>query len=120
MRRLISAGTLRHRVTLETPGAPIPDPTGGGDFTQAWTVLGSRLPASVAPATARSLEQLRVNTVTSMATHLVTVRYLAGVTTQTRATFHDGDVDRVMSVTGTHDPEERHVVLILECVEQVL
>lgn len=118
MRRLISAGALRHRVTLENPGAPVPD--GGGDFTQAWTVLASRVPASVAPVTARSLERIAANTVTSTATHLVALRYLAGVTTQTRLTFHDGDVDRRMSVTGRHDPEERHVVLMLEAVEQVL
>ena len=113
----MDVGALRHRVTLQTPGAPVPD--GDGGYTETWTTLGVRVPATVEPATARSLERIAANTVTSTASHLVTVRYLPGVTTKTRVTFHDGTTDRTFSVTGTHDPEERHRVLILECTEDV-
>jgi head-tail adaptor len=82
-------------------------------------VLAGRISASVEPVSARSLERVMANTVTSLASHLVVIRYLRGVTTQTRVTFHDTTADRVMSVTGLHDPEERHVELILECKEAV-
>lgn len=110
---------MRHRVTLENPGDAVPDPTGGGGYTQAWTTLASRVPAKVEPASARSLERVTANTVSSSASHLVTVRYVPGVTMQTRLTFHDGEVDRLMAVTGQHDTEERHLELILECAEAV-
>ena len=112
----MNAGSLRHRVTLQTPGAPVPD--GDGGYTEVWTVLGSRVPAAVEPATARSLERIAASTVTSTASHLVTIRYLPGITTKTRVVFHDL-TDRTLAVTGTHDTEERHRVLVLECVEQV-
>jgi len=112
----MNIGALRHRVTLLTPGTPIPD--GDGGYTETWTTLGSRVPAAVEPATARSLERIAANTVTSTASHLVTLRYLSGVTTKTRLTFHD-TTDRTFSVTGTHDEEERHESLVLECTEDV-
>ena len=113
----MNVGALRHRVTLQRPGDPVPD--GDGGYTETWTTLGSRVPASVEPATARSLERIAASTVTSTASHLVTLRYLRGVTTKTRLVFHDGGTDRTMSVTGTHDTEERHRVLVLECLEDV-
>jgi SPP1 family predicted phage head-tail adaptor len=109
-------GSLRHRVTLQAPGELIPD--GDGGYTESWTVLGRRIPAAVEPATARTLERIAANAVASTASHLVTVRYLPGVTTKTRVVFHDV-VDRTMSVTGHHDHQERHRVLVLECLEDV-
>lgn len=113
----MNIGALRHRVTLRTPAAPVPD--GEGGYTQTPTTLASRVPASVVLATARSLERLAANTVASMASHLVTLRYLAGVTTKTELVFHDGATDRPMSITGLFDTEERHVELVLACVESV-
>lgn len=113
----MNVGALRHRVSLELPGGTVPD--GDGGYLQTWSTLASRVPASVLPATERSLERVTANTVTANASHTVTLRYLAGVTTQARLVFHDGSVDRPMSVTGVHDTEERHVELILECQEAV-
>lgn len=110
-------GSLRHRVTLQTPAAPVPD--GDGGYTQAVTTLASRLPASVEPATAKSLERVVANTVASTASHLVTLRYLAGVTTAAQLVFHDGTTDRPMAITGVHDTDERHIELVLECAEAV-
>lgn len=110
-------GDLRHRVSLTTPGAIVPD--GDGGFTQTTATLASRVPAYVVPASSRALERVVANTVASSASHLVTLRYLPGVTTKTALVFHDGPVDRPMSITGMHDTEERHVELILECQEAV-
>src|SRR6185503_11551543 len=101
----------------ETPAAPVPD--GDGGFTQAWAIVARRVAASVEPTTARSLERIRSNTVSSTASHLVTLRYRRGVTTTMRLTFHDGLSDRVMSITGVHDVNERHRELVLECAEAV-
>lgn len=114
----MNIGSLRHRVTLRTPAVPIAD--GDGGYTRAVTTLASRVPASVVPASAKSLERVKANTVASSATHVVTLRYLPGVTTQTELVFHDGPTDRPMAITGLSDTEERHVELVLTCEEAVL
>ena len=109
-------GDLRHRVTLQNT-TEVSDGLGGS--TEVDVTIWSRIPASVEPATARSLERVAANTVTSTASHLVTVRYVPGVTTKTLVVFHDGATDREMAVEGVHDPEERHISLVLECAEAV-
>jgi SPP1 family predicted phage head-tail adaptor len=108
-------GKLRHRVTLATPGDPVPDGDGGATVT--WTTLAARRAASVQPATAHALERLMAKTTETIATHIVTVRYLPGVTTKTRVTFHDGATDRLLYVAGVFDLEERHEALALTCNE---
>lgn len=109
-------GDLRHRVTLENPGAAVPD--GEGGYTDSGTTLVSRAPACVEQATPQMLERIGAATVTPMATHLVTLRYLPGVSTATRAIFHDL-TDRAFAVTGVYDGDARHRVLILTCAERV-
>ncbi len=113
----MQAGELRHRVTLENPGARVSD--GDGGYTTPYAAFATRLPAAVAPATARDLERVVANSVQSSATHLVTLRYLAGVTTKTQVVFHDGATDRRFGVSGVQDPDERHVSLTLACEEVV-
>lgn len=114
----MNIGALRHRVSVMMPNGPaVPD--GDGGYTQPEVTLASRVPASVLPATARSLERVTANTVTANASHTVTLRFVPGVTTAARLIFHDGSVDRPMSVTGVHDTQERHQELILECQEAV-
>ena len=107
---------MRHRVTLNAPGPPVPD--GEGGYTDSVTTLVSRAPAAVQPATAAILERLGANTVSPMATHLVTLRYLPGVTTKTEVVFHDV-TDRALAITGVYDFEARHRVLELACVERM-
>jgi SPP1 family predicted phage head-tail adaptor len=105
------AGTLRHLVTLQTPASAS---DGDGGFTDTWTTLAT-VWASIVPATARDLERVVAGTVQSSATHLVTIRYLAGVTTKTRVVFGS----RLFSVTGMQNPEERNISLVLVCQEIV-
>lgn len=118
------AGTLRHAVTLETPGVGVPDSDGGS--TAGWSALAPLWWASIQPATARDLERTVAGTVLSTATHLLRMRYLPGVTTQTRITKGPRNPDgslatgsREFSVTGIANPEERNVELVLVCVEVV-
>lgn len=107
-------GPLRHVVTLENPGTPIPD--GDGGFTETWMALSpSTMQASIQPATDRVLERITSGTVESMATHVVTMRYHAGVTTKTRLTWEG----RTFAVTGVRDPDLRHIQTIAICVERV-
>lgn len=107
-------GRLTQRVTLDTPGAA--NPGGDGGYVD-WSPLAARVPASVAPASARSLERLVAAGSEAVATHVVTVRYLSGVTTKTRVTFHDGSTDRLLYVAGVFDEGEQHRVLQLVCNE---
>jgi SPP1 family predicted phage head-tail adaptor len=111
----VRAGALRHRITLQNPKSP-PTPDGDGGYTEdPWTTLAANVPASIVPATARDLERVVAGTVQSSATHLVTIRYLAGVTTKTRVVFGT----RLLSVTGVQNPEERNISLVLVCQESV-
>jgi head-tail adaptor len=115
----MTVGELRHRVTLENPGEPVPD--GEGGYIETWSVVGqSRMPAAIEPATVRAMERLGPGTVTATASHLVTIRYVTGVTTKTRVTFHDDvEGDRVLAVAGRHNPQEKHWALTLFCTEAV-
>lgn len=110
----MDTGALRHYVRLENPGAAVPD--GDGGFTQAWTALEPPMVwASIRPASARDLERSIAGTVQSTATHLVGMRYHAGVTTKTRVVFGT----RIFHVQGVHNIEERNVELVL-AVEEVV
>jgi len=106
-------GSLRHVVTLQTP-TTVPD--GDGGFTTTWATLLANVPAEIKPAGERDLERTIASTVQSTATHIVTIRYLAGVTTQTRVLFGA----REFSVTGVANPQERDISLVLVCQERVL
>ncbi len=112
---MMTAGELRHSITLENPSTPVADSDGG--FTQTWTALvPSPVPASIAPATARDLERVTSGTVLSTASHIVTMRYHPSLTTQTRITFGA----RRFNVVGVMNPEERNIWTVATAVEVVL
>lgn len=108
----MNIGQLRHKVTLENPGALVPD--GRGGFTQVPTQF-AQVWADIRPATPRDLERRVASTVQSSASHIVTTRYVPGVTTATQIRFGA----RVFSVTGVQNPEERNISLVLACNEVV-
>jgi head-tail adaptor len=107
-------GQRRHLVTLENPGPPVPD--GGGGFTETWAPLSppTRM-AEIKPATARDLERVVANAVESTASHILTMDYHAGVTTETRITFGT----RVFTVDGLQNPDERNIDHVVACTEVV-
>jgi head-tail adaptor len=111
---MATRGQKRHLVSLDAPGAAVPDADGG--FTQTWAPLEpAEMYAEIKPATARDLERVTAGTVLSSASHVVTLDFHPGVNTQTRITFNG----RVFSVTGVSNPEERNIELICLCVEGV-
>lgn len=108
-------GTHRHQVTVQAPGAAVPD--GDGGFTEDWvTLVPAPWRCAIVPATAKDLERVAAGTVISTATHILTGRYhpgLAAASTTARIVFGT----RVFSVTGVFDPEERHLETIATGVE---
>lgn len=119
-------GSLRHKVLLQNPGAPVPD--GDGGYTPAgWANLEPALwNCSINPATVRDLERVAAGTVISSATHIFKGRFHPQVTTKTRITKGPRNVDgtlptgsREFSVTGVQNLEERNIELWLTAVEVV-
>lgn len=107
-------GALRHVVLLENPTGQVPD--GEGGYTEGWAALSpARVPAAIKPATARDLERQVANSVQSTASHILTMRYVPGVTTATRITFGT----RQFSVTGIQNTDERNIELVIAAVEKV-
>jgi SPP1 family predicted phage head-tail adaptor len=121
----VNVGTLRHSVTLERPGAAVPDADGG--FTQTWTALTpATVWAEIKPATARELERVVASAVQSTASHLVTIRYHPEVTTETRITKGRRNANgslasgsREFHIQGVQNPDERNIALVLVCTEVV-
>ncbi len=110
----IPIANRRHLVRWQGPGPAVPD--GDGGFTTTWADLQ---PASsyvqIAAATAKDLERVAAGTVLSTATHIVTGAFHPGVTTQTRMLFGE----RVFNVVGVSDLDERHIEMVVTCVEVV-
>lgn len=109
-----SIANMPHLVTVQGIGEPISDDQGG--FTREPIIIAERVRAKVEPATARNLERVVANAVQSSASHLVTIDYVPGVTTESQVVFHD-TIDRTFSVSGVSDPEELHVQLVMACQE---
>lgn len=111
---MATRGHKRHRVTLEAPGAAVPD--GEGGHTEAWEALTpSPVWAEIKPASARDLERVFAGAGQATASHLVAIDYHPGVTTQTVLTFGT----REFEITGIQNVDEKNVELILACKEDV-
>lgn len=105
-------GTLTTRAVLENPAAPVSD--GDGGFTEAWAPLTpSPVWCALRQPSAFDLERVQAGSVQATATHLVSMRYHAGVTTQTRLTVGS----RQLQVTGIQNVDGRNRELVLVCVE---
>jgi SPP1 family predicted phage head-tail adaptor len=103
-----------HRVFLQNPGPAVSD--GDGAYTQVWTDCEPpSVDAEILEANHAALERIVSNTVASTASHIVSMPYHPQVTTQTRIIYNG----RRFSVTGVDDVEQRHVDLVLPCVEVV-
>lgn len=109
----MNIGSLRHLVTIEGGPTPVPDPDGG--YTDTYPTLAVNVPAAIEPATATDIERRVSNTVEAKVSHIVTMRYLTGVTTQTRVRFGS----RVFYVRGVQNVGERNIELRLACEETV-
>lgn len=120
------AGARWHLLTLDNPGPAIPD--GDGGFTRAWILLSPpKMWAEIVPATARKLqfEVAIASTVAATGTHIITMRFHDGVTTQTRLTKGPRNPDgslaagsREFHVLGFQG-DAKEIETLLFCAEQV-
>jgi hypothetical protein len=117
---LINIGERPRRLQLDGPGKPVPD--GDGGYTTTFAPLDPPMvSAKVEPATTRSLERVAAGSVVvSTATHVITMPFHPGVTTQTRITWTD-DANRphTANVTSVNNVDERCHTLILAAAEMV-
>lgn len=108
-------GRCNKMIRLENPSAPVAD--GDGSYMQDWTAITSNdIPASIEPATAGKLERTVAATVSSQVTHLIHLRYMAGVTTKTRVVYGT----RTFNINGVENVREDNTELVLSCQEVVL
>lgn len=119
------AGDRWHLLTLDAPTATA---DGEGGYTQGWTRLTPpTMWAAIVPATARQLqfEVAVASTVAATGTHIVTMRFHAGITTQTRLTKGPRNADgslasgsREFHVLGVQG-DAKEIETLLFCAEQV-
>lgn len=107
-------GLRPHHVIVEIPGTSMPDGD-GGYIDGAPVALGDGY-ARIQPATGADMERIAPGTVLSDASYIVTLPWLAGVTTLARIRLDDG---RVFAVTGRSNREERDADLVMVCTEMV-
>lgn len=104
----ISAGQLRHRVTIETPVREEND-LGEIEIPRWKTLL--RVWAAIRPAS--SQETMRAEKIEAQRAHVVTIRYTPTVTTVCRIRWGT----RILNISGILDPDERKRELRLNCSE---
>jgi len=119
------AGPLRineatQRVLLEGAGPPVPD--GDGGFTDSFGPLDPpHVFAKIEPASAQSLERLTSGTVTTTATHTVTMPFHPAVTTQTRVSWTDvagrPHTANIVSVVNLDEACHTSVLIVAEQVK---
>jgi SPP1 family predicted phage head-tail adaptor len=110
--RLIATGAYRHRVTVQIPGALVPD--GDGGYTETWQDADPPTWAVSLTAAPRAAgEAPMVGTTITTASHLARGRYRADVTTHTRFLLDA----RVFNVLVVRDLDERHRTLEVVCTE---
>lgn len=114
---MIALGRMDKLVTLENPGAPVPD--GAGGFTETWAALDPpTMWVHLDSLASADMERQTADTIVASGTHAVTMAYHPGVTVQTRITYTDPDRGaRVFQVLGRRDPEEARRELILVAAE---
>lgn len=115
----ITIGELRQVGTLSAPGTPTPD--GDGGFTQTYTPLDpAEWRFAIEKASVRAAERHFAATVTAHASYIMTGRFHAGITTQTRIVWVDrAGETHTGNVLDVDDPEGagvQTVVLVSEVV----
>ncbi|MFP3945019.1 MAG: phage head closure protein [Alphaproteobacteria bacterium] len=103
----MSAGALRHRVTIELP---VETPDGQGGQTVTWSPLAT-VWAEIRPLKAR--ETVNAHQVEARTTHLVRVRHRPDILPTMRVVFGN----RIFAIHGVLDDGERRRFLHLFCEE---
>lgn len=105
----VAAGELRHRITLVQPGGTTS--ATGGVTPGAGTTFAENVPAAISSSLGR--EVLQASQLNASVSHVIRMRYMAGVTPAMTVTFED----RTLQILSVLDVDERHVELQLLCAE---
>ncbi len=93
---------------------------GDGGYTETYTTLSPATEwVSAVTAAPGEVERIFGGTVTAQVTEILSLRYLADVTTNTRVTFTDAGGTHTLYVRGVVDVDRRNVELQLACEESI-
>ena len=102
-------GRLRHRIVIEES---IAGRDSFGAEVCEW-IQFAKVWADVSPVSGRELASFKQ--INAEITAKITIRYLAGVTTEMRILFRD----RIFEIDSVINPEEKNIYLLLVCKEVV-
>ena len=113
----VNTGTYRQVVNLTAPGATSPD--GDGGYVQTFPSLSpSQWRCAIEKASVSSAERHFAGTVIAQGTHIMTGRFHAGITTETRLSWVDrAGTTHTANVIDVEDPEGAGVVTVVLAVE---
>jgi SPP1 family predicted phage head-tail adaptor len=100
---------LRHKIELQR-SVNVVTPEG---YTTDWDTYAT-MRAAVEPATPKDVENFVGATITTPISHLVTMRYRAGVKAEDRVLFRA----RALYIAGMQNPKEANRELVLACQER--
>lgn len=103
------AGKIRHRVSIQRKTI---SQNSIGEGIESWSELCKRW-ASIEPASGS--EVVIGDQINGTVTHIVTMRYLGGLTSKDRVTFNGRNFD----INGVVNTDERNIETILACREAV-
>jgi SPP1 family predicted phage head-tail adaptor len=106
----VSAGSMTERVALLTASQ---SKDADGEFVQAHELVAT-VWGRVDALTSKYIE--KPESVTTEATHKVTIRWMPGITSANLVQLSDG---RIFDIQAALDPDERKVNLALYCYERV-
>jgi SPP1 family predicted phage head-tail adaptor len=101
------AGSLRHRVTLQSVGSTYDD---YGDLSDSWSTDAS-VWAAIVPVSGQETDI--AGELSGVVTHKIKIRYKASVNPQNRITFDD----RTFQIESVRNWQERNIYLELLCKE---
>ena len=108
----MKAGTLRHRITIQTR-TETQDAVGG--YSESWATLtgNGSVPAAIWPV--KSVEASDAMKLENQVTHQIRIRYRSGITTKHRIIFGS----RTFSIVSIKNWEERNIYLDLMTTEDI-
>lgn len=107
-RSRLSAGNLRQRITIQVS---TDTDDGRGGVTHSWATYASAW-AAIRPASSR--EQYMAGQLQGSISHVVTMRYQAGIQPKMRVSWGS----RTLEIVGVRTEDEEGRVVVLDCVEE--
>lgn len=105
------AGRLRHYVAIQERTQA---QDAAGQPTDTWANVSGLSSVNAAVEPAKAVEKQVAEQLGHNVTHVVRIRYMAGITSDMRI-VHNG---RYLDIVGIRNPDERNIELVIECEER--